>query len=98
MINPDGNVYPCHVYANQDYYFGNIYEKNLKEIINSKKYLDLRGINVDKIEKCRECAMRYLCGGGCRVWENEDCSDWYEGAQNLVDESLEILGLSGLDI
>ena len=42
--------------------------------------------------------MRYLCGGGCRVWENEDCSDRYERAQGLVDESIEILGLSGLDI
>jgi uncharacterized protein len=92
MINPDGNVYPCHVYASQGYYLENIYEKNLKEIVNSKKYLDLRAINVDKIEKCRQCSMRYLCGGGCRVWENEDCSDWYERAQSLVNESIEILG------
>jgi uncharacterized protein len=92
MINPDGNVYPCHVYANQGYYLGNIYKENLKEIITGKKYLDLRGINVDKIEKCRECTMRYLCGGGCRVWENEDCSDWYERAQSLVAESIDILG------
>ncbi|MGD2089211.1 MAG: SPASM domain-containing protein [Candidatus Aminicenantes bacterium] len=92
MINPEGNVYPCHVYANQGYYLGNIDEKNLKEIIDSKKYLDLRGINVDKIEKCRECTMRYLCGGGCRVWENEDCSDLYDRAQSLVNESIEILG------
>jgi uncharacterized protein len=96
MIGPGGYVYPCHVYANQGYCLGNIYEENLKEIIGSKKYLDLREINVDKIEKCRECTMRYLCGGGCRVWENEGCSDRYDRAQGLVDESLEILGLSGL--
>lgn len=93
MINPDGNVYPCHVYAHQHYNLGNIYEKNLKEIIDSSKYRELRKINVDKIEKCRACDLRYLCGGGCRVWKKKNCRDLYERAGGLVDESIKILGL-----
>jgi uncharacterized protein len=93
MINPDGNVYPCHVYAHQHYNLGNIYEENLKEIIDSPKYRELREINVDTIEKCSDCDLRYLCGGGCRVWKNENCRDLYERAGGLVDESIRILGL-----
>lgn len=94
MLSADGNVYPCHVFAGENYYLGNIYEKSLKEIINSEKFLSLRKINVDTTEKCRSCDMRYLCGGGCRVWENKDCSDLYERARSLVDDSLKILGLN----
>lgn len=33
----------------------------------------LKCSTVDKIEKCKKCEYRYLCGGACRAWENQ-CS------------------------
>lgn len=66
---------------------GNILERPLEEILYNAKPLP----NVEDIEKCQNCEMKYLCGGGCKArallingsWEKPDpyCSlnmDFYK--------------------
>jgi len=71
-IEPNGNVYPCHLFANYNkdiYYMGNIISDNPKEI-DSK--LTLFGNQTkEAIEKykeygkCLKCSVNTNCGGGC---------------------------------
>ncbi len=91
MINPDGNVYPCHVYADQDHLIGNVFEQSIFDLVKRKKCTDLRTIGVDSDKTCRSCQLRYLCGGPCRVWSNEHCTDLYERALSLLLDALDIL-------
>ena len=63
MVGPDGTVYPCHLL---DGPICHIDDHPLPEIIAL-----LRGLiyqtDVDHIEGCSTCEIRYLCGGSCRV-------------------------------
>ena len=66
-IAPDGSVYPCHVLHQPQFYIGNaLYESDLRSMIgNSPVAQRLRELEVDSRPKCKECFVRYFCGGGC---------------------------------
>ena len=56
-ICPDGAIYPCDSLVGFDnFLLGNI--NNRKENLNILK-------NVDQIEHCHSCDIKYLCGGDC---------------------------------
>lgn len=65
VVGPDGYVYPCHLL---DAKLGHIDDAPLPQIIAR-----LMGVSevfdVDHIEGCNTCDIRYLCGGKCRVIE-----------------------------
>ena len=53
-IDVKGDVYPCT--DNLNYKLGNIYEKNLKEIYNSKRMKEFREKSMKgQIENCVKC-------------------------------------------
>lgn len=68
-VTVDGEVIPCCILAQssdfsknkKSYSFGNINEKSLKKIWNSKKYKDFRKdmVNGIKPEKCKHCSLFY---------------------------------------
>lgn len=60
-IKPNGDVVPCPLL---DVKAGNVREMSLREILNSKVFLDLR--NRDVKGKCAACKYKSICGG-CRV-------------------------------
>lgn len=63
VIGPDGMVYPCHLLDGE---LGNISERPLGDVLT---YLfdTAAAFDVDHVEGCRTCEIRYLCGGSCRV-------------------------------
>lgn len=66
-VNSDGHVYPCGS-LNGDKYFdaGSVRKKSLKDIwLNSKAMKAGRANSVQNKPECRECYLRYFCGGGC---------------------------------
>lgn len=66
-VASDGSIYPCHMFVNKKQFaMGNALYDNIKEIINNSKYNSFCMLDVDCIEHCKECSVRYLCGGGCR--------------------------------
>lgn len=66
-IGPDGSVYPCQALQKTEFNAGNIKERSLQDIYyNSPIMLEVRLCTVDRIETCRDCDVKYLCGGGCR--------------------------------
>ena len=67
----------------------------------------LKCSTVDTIEKCRECEYRYLCGGACRAWGNQDtldlntapveCEHLKQRAQKLITAAKKYLDVSQLN-
>lgn len=64
-ISATGNVYPCNRIADV-HSSGNVKTKKLAEIIPYLERME-SVTNVDSITPCKECDLRYVCGGGCRI-------------------------------
>lgn len=62
-ITAEGVVYPCHMMHDTDTIMGNVMETPLSEIINNFKGLP----SVENIEKCKNCKVKNVCGGGCKA-------------------------------
>ncbi|WP_052766815.1 SPASM domain-containing protein [Sporolactobacillus inulinus] len=66
-ITPDGKIpiAPC-VYLH-DFKVGDLITNNIKDLINSPQFklFRKRNKNPQLIEKCKECDIRQICGGGC---------------------------------
>ena len=72
FIKADGTSYPCYAWCNENVLIGNVFDEGLKNILLSTKFSELNKCTVDTIEKCKECGYRYLCGGACRAWGNQN--------------------------
>jgi uncharacterized protein len=61
-VNAEGEFYACHrLIDDQDFFMGNLtdgLEHEARKQLLEEKF-------VDKIEPCKSCWARYLCGGGC---------------------------------
>lgn len=64
-IAADGNVYFCNRVLEVQCY-GNVRERPLKEFLQMGKQL-LKQTSVDSVEPCKDCDLRYVCGGDCRI-------------------------------
>ena len=81
-IGADGTVYPCHMLHDPDLAMGNVFETDLAQILDGELARHCRSLHVDQFEGCKDCAHRYLCGGGCRarsyyVHKNLTSHDFY---------------------
>lgn len=70
-IEPEGESFPCYAYHRPHTMLGNVKDSGLKKILESVSFKQLQKCTVDTIEKCKECEVRYLCGGACRALGNE---------------------------
>lgn len=67
-ISPTGDVYPCQLLHLDQFLAGNVHQRSIKDIYRDSPALKrCASLDVDTIEKCRECAIRYICGGACRA-------------------------------
>lgn len=64
-ISSTGDIYPCNRIADVGV-CGNVRTIKLAEIIPRLAELE-KVTNVDNIIPCRNCDLRYICGGGCRI-------------------------------
>ncbi|KNF07571.1 hypothetical protein CLPU_15c00650 [Gottschalkia purinilytica] len=75
-ISSDGNVYPCQMLHHDDFSCGNIKNDSLENIYNTSKIInEFRNLEVDGVYGCKDCDIRYICGGGCRAnsfWMDND--------------------------
>jgi uncharacterized protein len=70
-VEPEGESFPCIALHRPETMLGNVRDLGLKKILESESFQQLQNCTVDTIEKCKECEVRYLCGGACRAWGNE---------------------------
>ena len=93
-IQPDGSCFPCYAWCASHALLGNAFDIGLDHVLSSRQYKRLQEYTVDTIDRCRDCAYRYLCGGACRAWGNQnapdlnagpqDCSNLQQNAQTLL--------------
>ncbi len=104
-VEPDGNSFPCYAYNEEKWLLGNVTEEgSLTELITSHRFKNLSARTVDTNQKCRECKLRYLCGGACRAWSGNlrndfddppaDCDTLYNRARSLLLGALDYTGIS----
>lgn len=64
-IAANGNVFFCNRIKELQCY-GNIKYKPLREFIEEGRKL-IAATSVDAVKPCKNCKLRYICGGGCRI-------------------------------
>ena len=67
-IAPNGDVFPCHMLHQTAFCAGNAISDGLATIYNDSPTLkQCRNLTVENIEGCKDCPIRYICGGSCRA-------------------------------
>ena len=72
LLEKNGDIYSCvRGQKNEEYYYGNIYDNTVEEILNNAKNKIF--INHNKLplnEECTKCGYLYLCKTGCPFVKN----------------------------
>lgn len=101
-VGPDGSSYPCYAWHGERWRLGSIDEPGgVAAVIGTDRFRDLASHTVDSNQRCRGCALRYLCGGACRAWDRQvedeqvdldaaplDCSRLHRRARAVLDAAL----------
>lgn len=79
-VEPDGKAYPCYAWCGEGKKLGNLGQESLETMLRRGTLYEYSRHTVDTNEKCRECEVRYLCGGICKAWvrnkDNVDSGDF----------------------
>ncbi|GHV35271.1 hypothetical protein FACS1894178_4470 [Bacteroidia bacterium] len=73
-IDKNGNIKNC---LSMDKIFGNIFEDDVKQIVNSLDFIHLWHITKDQIEVCKDCEFRYIC---------TDCRCFIQNPNNIYSK------------
>jgi radical SAM protein with 4Fe4S-binding SPASM domain len=65
-IGANGGVYPCSDLRDEEWCVGNVREEPVA-VLYERLTAWNRELTVDKLENCRSCDVRFICGGGCRA-------------------------------
>lgn len=98
FISFDGKVYPCPNMRFANFSLGSIREKRFLEIVKNNPILDkLSCLSVDTMNnKCKNCDVRYFCGGFCRgetFYNTKDINSPYVRCKEYKEGILEALWL-----
>ena len=66
-ISCSGDVYPCQLLHHDEFKIGNIKQTSFDELYNSAQAETFKKHTVDTIEGCRDCDLKFLCGGACQA-------------------------------
>ncbi|NIM90833.1 MAG: radical SAM protein [Candidatus Aminicenantes bacterium] len=87
IVDVKGGIYPCPGMLFPEYRLGNVFDMNIEEALCSPKFEALKEefrARQERIDRCRSCAWRNLCRGGCTssvytekgtIWETDDLCD-----------------------
>lgn len=90
MINNKGEIYACSVMANMyDFYLGNIYNNHLHKSDSS-----FVTPNIFVSIKCRDCKMRYRCGGECYAVSYLNFGNLFTPSNNICAIKEKLIELS----
>ena len=107
-VEPDLAAYPCYAWHGEGWELGSIAGAgSLDRVIASPAFRALGTHTVNTNRACRECSLRYLCGGACRAWNRTvsdsqtdldappvDCGALHARARSLLLSGLDYLGVA----
>ncbi|WP_066494969.1 radical SAM/SPASM domain-containing protein [Abyssisolibacter fermentans] len=93
-VDANGDIYPCPLLMSDKFKIGNLFnEKSLNKVIEksviSKQILTR---NVNSIDECSACEVRYFCKGGCMAYDYQQSGNLFEkggdcsAIKNLYEE------------
>ena len=94
-MEPDGSLYPCYAWCEQEHKLGDLSTENLQTILDRGDLLKIINSGVDTNEKCRTCEVRYFCGGACKIWVNNrhdinsgdfDCTEMKQSYLTMLEK------------
>jgi uncharacterized protein len=88
-VEPSGESFPCYAMHHAGVRIGNVLAQGLAGVLERPAFRSLSDHHVDTNPKCRQCEVRYLCGGACRAWNHR------QAAPSLDAEPLDCAGLRG---
>jgi radical SAM protein with 4Fe4S-binding SPASM domain len=97
VVNPNADVFPClKMLDDKDKFICNLMDDNSTELIRAYRKVLLKSDLVDNLPTCRECNIKYICGGGCRADRAFTAKNRYHYSQcatqrQSVDYFLEVL-------
>ncbi len=60
-------MYPCQLLHFDAFKLGNVKDSSFDAIYNSARADEFKRHTVDAIESCRDCDLKFLCGGSCQA-------------------------------
>ncbi len=76
-ITANGDIFPCIMLRFPEFKVGNIRENDLCEVYKTDLVQELLRWTIKDIEQCRDCDIRYFCGGGCRAYAHGWSNSFY---------------------
>ncbi|TAK35895.1 MAG: peptide-modifying radical SAM enzyme CbpB [Chloroflexota bacterium] len=65
-ITAGGEMVPCGEFQGLDGFSGgNIFRDSIEDAVASRPFQQVRERTVERIEECRDCAIRHICGAPC---------------------------------
>jgi len=65
-VTANGDFIPCGEFIGfEDFHTGNIFHSTIKEAMDSHAFKKVRARIVEKIEECKTCTFRNICGAPC---------------------------------
>jgi uncharacterized protein len=65
-VSAKGDIFPCSEFVGvPEFNGGNIYQDNIQEVLDGEIFKPMVTRMVEKIEPCRNCAIRHFCGSPC---------------------------------
>lgn len=84
VVESDGNVYPCDFYVLDQYNGGNIMDKTLEEIVNSKEIQSFFKEKKKMGQCCSTCSFISICHGNCKRMNSLYFKENYCGYQDFL--------------
>lgn len=65
-IMPNGDVFPCPNLIEPEWKIGNLKGRTLRQLIADNEIVHkVAAREVKNVPRCKNCSIRYICGGGC---------------------------------
>lgn len=72
FITNTGKVFPCQGLEKNEYYIGDIFEKNLSELFYEESFSKVREkLLLCNYEECKDCELKYVCTERCSICQDK---------------------------
>ena len=87
-ISENGDVFPCQMFADEEFKGGNIRVDKIEDILNSEVFKEVASFSSITNEDCKKCPINLICGGACRARSYAVTGSLYKNSEFCSYEKL----------